>query len=388
MKQHAWRSPSKGELWVNCPGALEFIKANQSRIDALGRAESSEAAAQGTLAHEYAEHLILSSFHPDESGRRIHSEKAVALRSQIKPDILRNAELYAKWAQEYLLVAPHGGAWGLELSASLWYEPESKGTADFWSIEDGELLTVVDYKSGRNPVEVENNIQIAIYLIAIYDAVKVFNPKLKRFRAGVLQPFSDPEPKFWEFDTGTLEHIRGMISAAAREVEEPFLGYHTLTVTPKGCRYCPAKPICPAQAEQAEKLLGSLGTPPEALPMSRIVEIFTNLPTVRAFLDEIEDFFRDQPDEVLSNHGFERRDGRRSFHWTADEAVVEESLRALGVEPFEVTLKSPAKAKKELGTADLPVLDAMIGTDFNRPRIVKVQADPKPFRAKHKGTKP
>ena len=383
-KKHAWRSPSKGDLWVNCTGGLEFIRRHQDQIDALGRAESTEAATQGTLGHQYAEATILASFHPDESGRRQHEEVAIATRPQLKPEILKNAELYIQWVKEYLVVGPHGGAWGLELSAPLWYEPESKGTADFWAIEDGETLLVLDYKSGRGEVEVKNNIQIAIYLIAIYDQVRRFYPKLKKFRAGVLQPFVDPQPKFWEFDLGTLESLREMIGAAAREVEDPFLGYHTLTVTEKGCRFCPAKPICPARREQAESLLGGHDLMVEATPPEKLFQIYKSLPMLRNYLDEVEDYIRDQPDEVLATNGFIRKDGRRSYHWTQEDALVASELRKLGIEPFETKLKSPAKIKAESGTADLPVIESLVGCDFTRPQVVSVTKDAKGFRAKHK----
>lgn len=387
MTKHAWRSPSKGDLWTTCTGGLAFIRENQARIDALGRPESSEAASQGTLAHEYAEATVLASFHPMPAVAREYAEKAIDVRTKLSPDILKNAELYAQWVQEYLLVGPHGGAWGLELSVPLWYEPESKGTADFWAIEDGDTLLVLDYKSGRNPVEIKNNIQITIYLIAIFDSVKNFYPKLKKFKAGVLQPFMDSEPKFWEFNLEELEHFRGLIGAAAKEVESPFLGHHKLVVSDKACRYCPAKPICPAQSERTAQMLEMVDDREMgALDDDEIFAIFKASPGIRTFLDEVEDYVRDQPDAVLAKQGFEKKDGRRAYSWTtSDEASVAFALNNLfGIEPYEQKLKTPAKVRAEIGTADVPMLDKMLTVDFNRPRVVSTKSDEPTFRVGRK----
>ena len=368
-------------MWVSCPGGVPFIEAHSETLQALGRPESSEAAAQGTLAHEYSENRILAQFHPDVPARKAHSDRASDLKPQLQKEIKANADRYVTWVSEYIMTAPLKGRWGVELSAPLWYEPESKGTADFWAIED-DTLVVIDYKSGRIPVHVDGNLQIAIYLIAIWDEVRRFHPTIRNFRAGVHQPFADPEPRFWEFDLVALETYRSQLSVAAREVDNPFLGYHALTVTEKGCRFCPAKPICPAQAQRTELALNMIEEDPQALDGDTLFTLFRQIKQIRGFLTEVEDYVRDQSDEILTTNGFTRKDGSRRFNWRDEEEAIAR-LVMLGADPFtEPKLKTPAMVRSELTKKEVESLDEIIETEYNRPSIVPIAESKKTFRAR------
>ena len=299
MAKHARLSPSKADLWMVCPGGIPFAESLADQLGSRSEDVSSPAAAAGTMAHEYSEETILSHLHPEESVRDLHRENANVIRPKMEGALLKNAEMYASWAVGFVSTHPNI-PWGVELSAPLWYEPKSKGTADFWAV-DGDTLIVVDYKSGRIKVEVENNLQIAIYLIAIYDEIKAFNPQINKFRAGVHQPFSMREgkrdPSFWDFDMEELTHLRRTLSAGAKEVWEPIAGNHRLIASTKGCRFCPAKPLCPAQAAPVLEFAGLVDEDPKGLDNDVVFDLYRQLPALRAFMKSLEEHVEEESDE-------------------------------------------------------------------------------------------
>lgn len=385
MAKHARLSPSKADLWMVCPGGLPFAESLRDEIAMLGFPESSPVAMAGTLAHEYSEACILANLHPVEVVREQNLELSQELRPKLDSVLQQNAEMYASWATGFVTTRPNI-PWGVELSASLWYEPESKGTADFWAVE-GDTLIVVDYKSGRVPVHVQGNLQIAIYLIAIYDAIKPFNPQIRNFRAGIHQPFCMPpgkrDPFWWDFDFGELDRLRSVISAGAREVFNPIAGQHRLVVSEKGCRYCPAKVFCPAQKVSMDKFLGLLPCEPSAIDGHTLFSIFKDLSQLRNFLDSIEEYVRSQPVETLTINGFEKKAGAMRRSWQGDTDEVAQNLENIGiVEPFLKVLKSPAQVEKELGSDDL--ISTFVKVDYNRPRIVNFKKDEPTFRVSTK----
>ncbi len=376
MASHARLSPSKADQWTVCPGAIPFIEANSGRLPQSASGES-VAAVQGTLAHEYSENMIYSMCHPDEDARKSYRAKALDIRLKLQPQIIDNAEIYASWATQFVETQPDI-PWGLELTAPLWYEPESGGTADFWAIV-GDTLYVVDYKSGRLPVHVEGNLQITIYLSAIYDLVQKFNPQLRKFRAGVMQPFEHPgrrEPVWWDLDLEMLQRYRSIIDAAVFEIRTPVSGQARLVASEKGCRFCPAKSLCPAQAEPIEAFAESLDEEPSALDEQYLFSIFGRLPQLRAFLDSVEDYVRDQEDDTLDRFSLQRKPGAKRRSWK-DEEIVAKLLRDNGVDPYRKTMKTVAMLERELGDSAPKGLHELVEVDFNRPKIVSTTT-PKP----------
>ena len=382
MTKHARLSPSKWALWMKCPGGIPFAEANAERLAKLaeGKPTSSPAAAAGTVAHEYGENMIVSMNHSDEDVRAEHAEKALVIRRNMEPALIDNAESYVAWANGFLFERPNI-PWGVELSASLWYEPTSRGTADFWAV-DTETLIVVDYKSGRLKVEAVDCLQIAIYLIAIYDEIKEYNPQIKKFRAGVMQPFCSPkgrnEPIWWDFDMGELDRLRSIINAGVKEVHHPIAGQRRLVASQAACRFCPAKTICPAQEQKLNEFIGSIETEPAALDGELLFDIYNNLPEYRSFLTSIEDYVRDQSDETLVEKGFLRKEGSKRRSWNIPEAEVEAQMVEAGIEPFVEKLKTPAQVEKELGA--LREFESIVVIDFNKPKIIRTKEGETTFK--------
>jgi len=382
-KVHARLSPSSAHSWAVCTGRLDFVERNKEKLRKLGRidAPDSEASKNGTLCHSLGEAIILANAHPTASIRAQASERAVMLRLQLPEEMIQNAEAYATWGIGFVNMAGDI-PWGVELSAPLWYEPDRSGTTDFWAIENGDTLVVVDYKSGRVPVDVEGNLQLLIYAIALYEMLRVFNPSIRKFRLGVMQPFihGPHEPKWWDVTEAMLERAKDAIDAAVFEVDNPFGGIHRLVPSPEGCRFCPARPLCPALAAPVEEFAALASEPVDALTNDQLVEIMKKAKPVKDFLDAVKEAMLDLPPDWLSDRGITLAAGANRV-WPESEETekkIDEALAKAGGTLYKQVPKTVAQIERE------GLLEAVEWAVESRPRTptVRVKKETRGFRPK------
>jgi hypothetical protein len=353
--------PSKSPTWVPCPGATSFIEKN-------GIVEKPRTgvdhAALGTAAHKYAEVAILALRWPDKY-KEIADERGAALPAAVR----KVADRYVQWVDEFSFGRPNM-FWGVERSVPLWYEPEHRGTVDFFAV-DGRDLVVVDFKSGREPVSVERNPQVTIYAIALYEELKR-EIDVDGIVIGIMQPIENREPSFWRFTIDELYAFKREISAAAIEARSPLVEGR-LVPGEKQCKYCPAKALCPAIERQMRIDFNmEVG---ETVSEERLFAVLSNLKVYRLWLDGIEDYVRDLPTETLQKRGWKLVQGARRFSWNAPEDEVAGYLQRMGVDPYQHKLKSPTMVKDEVGDA---AIHGMYETDFNRPSLVPLSRRGKP----------
>ncbi len=167
---HSSIGPSSAKRWRNCPGSVGLSAK-------LPKPPTSEAAAEGTVAHSLAEEYVTGAIDSLELMAQVGNiVKCEGHEIEIIEEMVDGAIEYAD-----LIKADRGrmeadakpmkviGQAEVRVCASS-VDPELWGTADYILYRRGDVLVVYDYKFGKGViVDPEENDQAAIYAIAVMD---------------------------------------------------------------------------------------------------------------------------------------------------------------------------------------------------------------------------
>lgn len=186
-RAHALLSASSAHRWMVCTPSAVL----ESRIPDKG----SSYAAEGTLAHEFAEAYL----------RGGELEPALALLRK-EPLYTQDMEEYAKDYAAYVLGQVTAADAQIDIEARLdfsRYVPGGFGTGDCAIAQDG-VLTIVDFKYGKGVrVSAEKNPQMMLYALGAIEAYD-FAFEFDRVRMCIYQPRIDNVSE-WELSREKLE---------------------------------------------------------------------------------------------------------------------------------------------------------------------------------------
>lgn len=250
-RDHAILSPSAAHRWLLCTPS--------ARMEEQYPDTTSQAATEGTIAHEVAEAYASARLNDeDEPGEELMTAyidrfaKEHDLTDYDAVEMIRHAKEYAAAAlrtKEDLEAHCKTGAYALtEVTTDLTdYIPEGFGSVDYLCYSS-ETLAIMDYKYGRGVrVKAEGNPQMLIYALGAlsyvkgvmgkspkYIAMTIYQPRLEHEDTWVI---STKELKEWVEDT-----LKPIAKRAFAGEGDPFAGEH--------CRFCRAKVDCPARRKQ------------------------------------------------------------------------------------------------------------------------------------------
>lgn len=321
---HSVFSPSSSEMWLNCSGSL---LANLAIRSAKGSG-SSEAAAEGTVAHEMAEIWLRSGKRPIEYLGDIRTVDGFEV--EVTEEMLDYVGEYVNWCND------QEGDKFIEVKVDFSHLtpiPNQTGTSDHVCCRD-DKLTITDLKYGMGvSVDAEHNTQLQIYALGVlhdfgflYDfktvELRICQPRLKHFST-------------WEISVEELLAFGEYVKERAKAALEPSA---ERVVTEKGCRWCRVKAQCPAQARYAEELIGDkfdaeesvlermandtyLAKLPEIdeLSMKDVEKIYSKIKIVTSFFNEIEKKLLDFALKGGKMQSYKLVSGRKQRKWV-DEA--------------------------------------------------------------------
>jgi hypothetical protein len=204
------------------------------------------------------------------------------------------------------------------------------GTADAVLV-DGNHLHVIDLKTGRVPVEAENNRQLLTYAVGV---MRKFNaPKDITCTMHIFQPMVGHSS--WTVDGARLiQHGVDLQQAATLA-----LSYDAPTnPSPDACKYCRAKTICPSIRQKVQdNARKEFSTDTTVTPgMLDLAAIAT------AWAEAVQDAAKQQIKEMKTIEGWTLRPGRKTRFWKAEAMAME----ALKDHPEAFDLKSPSAIEK------------------------------------------
>ena len=359
MTQHAILSASGSSRWLACPGSIAL---SQGKPDNAG-----DSARWGTAAHEVASWCLTEGTDAAAySGRIIEVE---GHNYVVADDMVEMVQTYVDTVRD--LVERTGGQLLVEqrvgYSAVLGVQDQF-GTADA-IILAGTTIYVVDLKTGQCEVSAEDNSQLKLYALgALEDFGLVAD--FENVVLMISQPSKRREPSAWEISVDDLNAFGRTAAKTAQTAmsliyqgsDEPVSEAY-LVPGDEQCRYCKAKPECPALRRQVSKtvfddfeVLEADDPLPSPTPVSPTEP--SELAVVYSRLDLIEDWVKAMRERAYTHAlaggdlpGFKVVAGKKGARAWADEAEAEKLLKGMRLkqdEMYQFKLISPTTAEKLL----------------------------------------
>ena len=313
---HALLGASNAHRWLECPRSARF----EERFD---EPATSEAAAEGSVAHALAEHHLTKLL----QGKKVTTPKAIREDPLYKPAMEEHVATYCDVILETLTGMQQTGDPAIyleqKLDMSRWI-PDGFGTADCVIIGDG-MMHVFDFKYGKGvPVAAEENSQLKLYALGcleefgcLYDITDV--------TLHIIQPRLDSITE-WSVSREVLEKWGEYIVKPL--AKKAYNGEGEFNPGEAQCRWCRAKNRCAAYNEYlltvCQIRFDDLDEErrPDELSDAEIAKIITMGEEIKRWISSVSDYALDQ----ALNHGvhfpgYKLVEGRSNRKIT-DESVV------------------------------------------------------------------
>lgn len=333
QRAHAKLSASGASKWTKCtPSAhLEEYFGN----------DGTEFAAEGTLAHEFAEinlklELKLISF--DEYFELTNALTENEFHStDMEEYVQKHVDYVIQQFTEAKRLTP-GAVLLIEEKVDLTHLIEdSFGTCDDIIIADG-VLEVIDLKYGLGvPVKAENNKQLMLYGSGALEAFDLMYD-IHTVRLTIVQPRLDSIDS-WEISADDLrkwgeEELKPLALIAFKGEGELVTGDH--------CQFCKATPRCRARAEEAKKLTKHRFDDPRLLSDNELLEIFKISDHVGKWVKKVDGYVFQEAMSGKKWPGYKLVDGQNRRAWSDPE----EALRIAEEQKYDIAkITTPAKIK-------------------------------------------
>ena len=325
--QHALLSASGAHRWLACPPS--------ATLEAGLPESSSQAAEQGTAAHELAEWKLRRTLH-DAPAMKPVSDWHDAEMDTLTDDYVafvqeRLRDVRQVCADLRVLIEQR-----LDFSHVV---PGGFGIGDCVIIAE-PVLYIIDLKYGQGVmVETEQNPQLMLYAFgSLYDidevAVTIYQP-----RRSNVSTWTIPVAEFWRRGQDQVVKPRAALAASGDGEFAPG----------QWCRFCKLSPTCRKRAEANLALAKYEFAPPAELSDTEIAQVLAQLPDLKAWATDVEAHALSLAvNQGKSWPGFKLVEGR-SIRKYADESAVAKAAAAARVDVWDRKLKTITALEKQLG---------------------------------------
>lgn len=362
-RAHAKLSASGASRWATCPGSVQMEDGIPDKESVYAR--------EGTLAHEMSELKLKHYLDPKGFGKR----KLNAAIKKLKENELYQAEMesytdsYVDFIKEKALSFSSNPYIEIEkrVDFSRWVDG-GFGTCDCILIH-GSTLSIIDLKYGKGvPVSSEQNEQLILYALGAYDAFNlIYN--LDKIELNIVQPrinnFST-----WEISLTELLLWGDYFKVQA---EKALGGNGELVPSAKACKFCKARDICTARAENNLSLESEINLKPNEIPKDKLYEYISRGEDIAKWVADLKAYALDMCLKGEDVKGLKAVAGRTSRSWTNQDEAINKLIEG-GIDEAIIYDKVPltlAKLEKALGKQQFTALVGdMVVTSEGKPTLV------------------
>lgn len=362
-RAHAKLSASGASRWATCPGSVQME-------DGIPDKESIYAQ-EGTLAHEMSELKLKHYLDPKGFGKR----KLNAAIKKLKENELYQAEMdsytdtYVDFIKEKALSFPSNPYIEIEkrVDFSRWVDG-GFGTCDCVLIH-GSTLSIIDLKYGKGvPVSAEQNEQLILYALGAYDAFNlIYN--LDKIELNIVQPRINNFTT-WEISLTELLLWGDYFKVQA---EKALGGNGELVPSAKACKFCKARDICTARAENNLSLESEIKLKPNEIPKDKLYEYISRGEDIAKWVADLKAYALDMCIKGEDVKGLKAVAGRTSRSWTNQDEAINKLIEG-GIDEAIIYDKVPltlAKLEKALGKQQFTALVGdLVVTSEGKPTLV------------------
>ena len=315
MTAHAILSASGAHRWLNCTPS--------AKLEQQMPEEKSEYAAEGSFAHELAEHHLsyrLAKIGGAKYEKQLKKLKTNDFYCQEMEDhvntyvdfaIERINEAYSKSKDAVVLLEQ-------KIDFSPWV-PEGFGTGDLIIIAD-KTLEVIDLKYGKGvPISAENNPQMRLYGLGAFNEFDMLYD-IKNVAMTIVQPrldnVSTEELEYSELLAWGNDYVKPLADLAFNGGGEFMAGDH--------CRFCKAKATCRARAEKNMELAKYDFQDPPLLSHDEVADILFKADELKSWAGDVQTYALDQAEKHgVKFPGWKLVEGRSNRKYLDEEKVAE-----------------------------------------------------------------
>jgi hypothetical protein len=341
---------------IACPGSVALV-------DQMPPQPSSSYADEGTLLHDTIADVLDFKGTPESYLGRKHNDVVLTqdlIDTKLQPALVALDEVDPDASMQYMVESRVGFG---ELL------PDVFGSTDLLGRIDNRAI-VLDWKFGDGvPVSPEENPQLLFYAAAAMrtPATRWAFEDADEIELIIIQP---PSIKRWLTTPARVKAFEGELVAAVNKALKPdaplAVGDH--------CRWCAAKPICPLMTGAVDRMVKAKL---EALPHDQIARYLDMVPTVEAFIKDLQQLAHGLLEEGQPVPGYKLVPKRAIRKWTTDEAKVAAWLEANGVEPWVRKLPTITEVEKVLKKAKVE-LPAELAPAVSSGSTLAPESDPRP----------
>lgn len=345
-RQHALLSASSSHRWLVCtPSAM---------LEEQFPDTTSDAAKEGTLAHELAEMKVRNYFYPDDVSKRklTFAVKKLKEHELWQDEMLEHTDAYIDYIRDVSIKLPSKPYVAVEKQVDYSkYAPGGFGTADCIMLQ-GTTLHIIDFKYGKGvPVSAENNSQMMLYALGAYESYKMLY-SIQQIRLSIVQPRLSDGPSEWGLSLSELlrfgEYVKERAALAMK-------GEGDFCPGEKQCRFCRARAKCRARAEENVRLAFMVDKKPPLLSNEEVGEYLVQGEDVSKWLKDLQEYALTECLAGKEVPGWKAVEGRGSRDWIDMDAAFEKLSKSGIIEEEMLWERKPltlAQVEKQVGKKD------------------------------------